>query len=79
MHIVQNYFKTFILSSKILKKKKLCSIVPPTKLAQAVSSIFSPKIQLGPNLQQSTTKMAVARPKCDADSSEVFQIIDNII
>ena len=49
-------------------KIQLCSIVTPTKPAQAISSIFSPKIQLGPNWQQSTTKMAVARLRCDADS-----------
>ena len=29
---------------------------------------FSPKIQLGPNWQQSTAKMAVARLRCDGDS-----------
>ena len=36
-------------------------------------------IQLGPNWQQSTTKMAVSRLRCDADSSEVFHIIDTNI
>ena len=35
------------------------------KLAQAISLIFSLKIQLGPNWQQSTTKMAVERLRCD--------------
>ena len=40
---------------------------------------FSPNIQLGPNLQQSTTKMAVAWLRYDADSSEEFHIIDTII
>ena len=49
-------------------KRQLCSFVPPTKPAQAISSIFSPKTQLGPNWQQSTTKMAVARLRCDGDS-----------
>ena len=58
---------------------QLFYVVPPTKLAQAISSIFIPIIQLGPNWQQSTTKMVVARMRCDADSSEVFHIIDNII
>ena len=48
--------------------RQLCSVVPPTKSAQAISSIFSPKIQLGPNWQQSTPKMAVERMRCDADS-----------
>ena len=41
--------------------------------------IESINIKLGPNWQQSTTKMAVARLGCDADSSEVFYIIDTII
>ena len=31
--------------------------------------IDSMNIELGPNWQQSTTKMAVARLRCDADSS----------
>ena len=57
----------------------LCSVVTPTKLAQAISSIFSPKIQLEPNWQQSTTKMAVAWLRCNAEISEVFHIIDTII
>ena len=37
---------------------------------------FLPKTQLGPNWQQSTTKMDVARLRCNADSSEAFHIID---
>ena len=41
--------------------------------------IDSINIQLGPNWQQSATKMAVARLRYDADNSEVFHIIDNII
>ena len=49
-------------------KQNICSVVPPTKAEQATSSIFSPKIQLGPNWQQSTTKMAVGRIRCDGDS-----------
>ena len=57
-------------------KRQFHSVVLPTKSAQAISSIFSPKIQLVPNWQQSTTKMAVARLRCDADSSEMFHIID---
>ena len=43
------------------EKKQLCSVVPPNKSAQAISSIFSPKTRLRPNWQQSTTKMALAR------------------
>ena len=50
-------------------KIQLCSVVPPTKSAQAISSIFSPKIQLGPIWQQSTTNMAVARLRWDGDNS----------
>ena len=60
-------------------KIKLCSVLPQTKSAQVVSSIFSPKIQLVPNWQQSTTKMAVERLRSNADSSEAFHIIDNNI
>ena len=60
-------------------KIHICSVVPRTKSAQVINSIFSPKIELGPNWQQSTTKMAVAGLRCDADSSEVFNIIDIII
>ena len=41
--------------------------------------IYSINIQLGPNWQQSTTKMAVARLRCDSENSEVFHIIDTII
>ena len=58
---------------------QLSSVVTPTKPKQAISSIFSPKIQLGPNWQQSTTKMAVARLRCNEESLEVFHIIDTII
>ena len=71
----------FHISDTIIQgqlKKQTCSVVPPTKPAQAISSIFSPNIQLWPNWQQSTTKMAVSRLRCDADSSEVFHIIDTI-
>ena len=35
-----------------------------TKSAHAIISIFSPNIQLGPNWQQSTAKMAVAQLRC---------------
>ena len=60
-------------------KIQLCSVVPPTKSAQTISSIFSPNIQLGPNWHQSTTKLAVAGLRCDGDSLGVFNIIDTII
>ena len=53
-------------------KRQLCYVVPPMKLSKDISSIFSPKIKLGPNLHPSTTKMAVARLRCDGDSLEVF-------
>ena len=53
-------------------KIQLTPVVTPTKSAQAISSIFSPKIQLGPNWQQSTNKMAVERLRCDAHSLESF-------
>ena len=71
-------FIPLILSSQIRKKTYFLR-VPPTKLAQTIISIVSPKIQLGPNWQQSTTMMAVARLRFNADSSEVFHIIDTII
>ena len=41
--------------------------------------IDSIHIQLEPNFQQSTTKMAVALLRCDADSYAVFIIIDTDI
>ena len=76
------YFKSIsyhwyyhILSGKI----NLCSVVTPTKSAQAISSIFTHNVQHRPNLQQSTTKMSVTRLRCNADSSEVFYIIYTII
>ena len=43
-------------------KIQLCSVLTPTKSAQAIISIFSPKIHLGPNWQQSTTTY------CESDS-----------
>ena len=46
-------------------------------MAYLSSSIFRPNIQLGKSLQPSTTKMAVAGLKCNADSLEVFHIIVN--
>ena len=60
-------------------KRQLCSVVPPTKSALAISSIFSPNIHLRPNCKQSTTKMDVARLRCNADSSEEFHIIDTSV
>ena len=60
-------------------RRELCSVITPTEPAQTISSIFIPNIQLGPNWQQSTTKMAVAGLRCDADSSEIYHIIDNNI
>ena len=41
--------------------------------------IDSINIQLGPNWQPSTTKMAVARLRYNAEILEVFHIIDTII
>ena len=58
---------------------QLCSVVLPTKPAQAISSIFSPNIQLEPHWQQPTAKMSVARLSYNADSLEVFHIIDTNI
>ena len=60
-------------------KIHLCSVVSTTKLAQAISSIFSPNIQFGLNWQQSTTKVEVAWLWCNAEILEVFHIIDIII
>ena len=40
---------------------------------------LSPKIQLGPNWQQLTTKMAVARLKYNVEILDIIHIIDNII
>ena len=49
-------------------KRQHWPVVSPTKPAQVISSIFSPNIQLGPNCQQSTTKMDVAWLRCDGDN-----------
>ena len=49
------------------------------EFSEVLHIIDSINIQLGPNLQQSTTKMAVARLRCNANSSEVFHIIDTIM
>ena len=78
METIRKSFISLIISYKV-RNIQLFSVVPPTKPAQAISSIFSPKIQLRPNWQQSTTKMAVTFLRCDKDSSEVFHIIDTII
>ena len=67
-----------MLSYKV-RKKTYFLFVPPTKPAQAISSIFSPKVELGPNWQPSTTKMAVAWMKYKADILEEFHIIGTII
>ena len=75
MQTVRKDFISLILSLRS-EKEHLCSGVRPAKSTQAIISIFSPKIKLGPNWQQSTTKMAVARQRFDADSSEVLHIID---
>ena len=64
----RKYFISLILSYKVRENTALIRCTP-TKPAQAISSINSPKIQLGPNWQQSTTKMPVARLRCNADSS----------
>ena len=41
--------------------------------------IDSKNIQIGPNWQQTITKVAVARLRCNAEILKVFHIIDNII
>ena len=51
-------------------------LVACANLVGVTISIFSQQIQLGPNWQQSRTKMAVAGMMCNADSSEVFHIIE---
>ena len=49
------------------------------EISEVFHIIDSINIQLGPNWQQSTTKMAVAQLRCNADSLEVFHIIYTII
>ena len=68
MQRVMKCFISLILSYKV-SKIKLCFVVPPNNPAHAISSIFRPNIQLGPNWQLSTTKMAVAWLRCDVGSS----------
>ena len=60
-------------------KRHICSVVPWTKPAQAITSIFGRNIQLGPKWQQSTAKMSVAWMRCNVDSFDVFLILDTII
>ena len=67
MQTISECFISLILSHKF-RKRQLCSVVPPTKSAQAISSIFIPKRELGQNWQQSTTKIAVTLLRCDVDS-----------
>ena len=67
MQTVQKYFISLIISYNIRKKTALfrCN----ANQADTDHKLhFSPKIQLGPNWHQSTTKMAVARLSCDGDS-----------
>ena len=68
MQRIHKCFISLILSDNI-GKINFFSVVPPTKLAKAISFIFSPNIYLGPNWQKSTTKMAVAQLRYDADRS----------
>ena len=78
MVIIQKSFIPLILSYNI-RKNKLFYVVPQTKSAQAISSIFIPKIQLGTNWQQSTTKMTLAQLRYDADRFKLFHIIYPVI
>ena len=71
-------FISLILSYKVRKKIDLLRCTA-NQVGTGRKLRFRPKIQLGSNWQQSTTKMAVARLRCDADSLEVFYIIDTII
>ena len=65
MQRVRKYFILLILSYRL--KMELMACAGLVGRTTEKSSIFSPKIQLGPNWQQSTTKMAVAGLRCNAD------------
>ena len=55
MKTVHKCFISLILTYKV-SKIQLCSVVRPTKLAQAISSIFSPKTELGAKLAGTNNK-----------------------
>ena len=71
MYLKQPFFRRV----KIDQGRMQCDI----ESSEVFHIIDSINIQLGPNWQQSITKMAVARLRCAADSSEVFHVIDTII
>ena len=65
----------FFIWVKIDQGRMLCDV----ESLEVFHIIDSINIQLGPNWQQSTTKLAVERLRSDAESSDFFHIIDNII
>ena len=67
--------KPFLIWVKTDQDRMWCDV----ESSEVFHIIDSIRIQLGPNWQQPTTKIAVAGLKCDVDSSEVFHIIDTII
>ena len=78
MQTFSKYFISLILTYKVRKKAYLLRHTA-NQFGTGPKLHFSLKTQLGPNWQQSTTKMAVARLRCNAEVSEVFHIIDTII
>ena len=78
MQTFHEYFISLTLAYKVMKNTYLlCCTVNQVGTGHKLH--FQPKIQLGPNWQQSTTKMTMARLRYDAERSEVFHIIDTII
>ena len=63
----RKYFISLILSYKVSKKTALLRCTA-NQAGTDHKLNFQPKIQLGPNWQQSTTKMAVAGLRCNTDS-----------
>ena len=67
MQTVIQYLISLILTYKVMKKTDLLHC--KTKQVGTGHNLhFKKKIKLGPNWQQSTTKMAVAQLRCDASS-----------
>ena len=67
--------QTFFIWVKTDQGRMQCDV----ESSEVFHIIDSINIQIGPNWQQSTTKMAVARLRYNAEILEVFHIIDTII
>ena len=78
MMTVRQYFISLILPYKVRKKTALLRCTA-NQAGTGNMLHFQPKNPARPNWQPSTTKMAVARLRCNAEIYEVFNIINTII